>query len=412
MTGIFLTYYVWATFNTDKIYMPMTKPNTDHIEQDTQESVGQKVRELRKAMNLSLTQLSKQVGISQGHLSKIETGKTTISIKTLSQICQFFNRPLNYLFHSEVSTHIIGTLNVGDGPEKDTIIWFAKAVQKNTDNLISLVRLEADQVGTAVNPVEYLQKGAIHMFMDDLLYFRAYVPDFDIFALPYVFADMDHQIRFLESRFFEEKLRAPLLNNGIRMINPKWNWMRGVARVLVSKRPIFSPADVKNRKVRITDSKVLKAYWEYLGAKPVFVPFEESKEALRKGKIDIMPSYKAHVYPMGYCRDARFVTEVGDVASVVCVAMNEEKYQLLPPGAQAGLISTCDQAGDKFSTLVKAQAESGESANICDNNAVHIKADIRPWQIPLAHIKEKMVREGNLSEAVCRVIDGMHPSRF
>jgi len=390
----------------------MAMIKSDRIEQDIQESVGQKVRELRKAMNLNLTHLSKRTGISQGHLSKIETGKTTISIKTLSQICQFFNRPLNYLFHSEVSTHIIGTLNVGDGPEKDTIIWFARQVQKNTDNLISLVRLEADQMGTAVNPVEYLHKGAIHMFMDDLLYFRAYVPDFDVFALPYVFADMDHQIRFLESRFFEEKLRAPLLKNGIRLINPKWNWLRGVERVLVSRKPIFSPADVKGCRVRIFDSEVLKAYWKYLGAIPVFVPFEQANEALGSGEIDIMPSYKAHVYPMGFCRNARFVTEVGDVASVVCVAMNEEKYQLLPPGAQSGLISSCDRAGDKFSTLVMAQAQSGEAKNISENNAVHIKADIRPWQAPLAHIKEKMILEGSLARELCGAIDGMHPSRF
>lgn len=358
-------------------------------------------------MNLNLTQLSEQTGISQGHLSKIETGKTTISIKILSQICQFFNRPLNYLFHREETTHIIGTLNVGEGPEKDAIIWFGKEVQKTTDNHISLVRLEADQVGTASNPVEYLRKGVIHMFMDDMVYFRAYVPDFDVFALPYIFTTLEHQIRFLESHFFEKKLKTPLLEKGIRFINPQWNWLRGITRVLVSKKPIFSPTDVKGCKVRVSKSKTLKAYWEYLGAEPVFVPFEKTNEALGSGDIDIMPCYKAHTYPMGFCRNARFVTEVGDISSMVCVAMNEEKYQLLPPGVQSSLTTSCDRAGDKFSTLVKEQNISNEVKNIDENNAVYIKTDTRPWKAPLEHLKKELVQSGSLSEEICHKIDSI-----
>ncbi len=125
-----------------------------------------------------------------------------------------------------------------------------------------------------------------------------------------------------------------------------------------------------------------------------------------------MPCYKAHAYPMGFCKNAGFVTEIGDVSSMVCVAMNEEKYQLLTPSAQTGLISSCDRAGDKFSTLVMAQNSSCEVKNINENNAVYIKADNRPWQAPLEHIKKKMVQSGNLSEAVCRKVDILNPSLF
>lgn len=387
----------------------MTSKKADDTEKMIQESVGVKVRELRKSMNLNLTGLSHKTGISQGHLSKIETGKTTISIKTLSQICQFFNRPLNYLFHREEPTHIIGTLNVGEGPEKDSIIWFGKDVKKSTDGLISLVRLEADQVGTATNPVEYLRRGIIHLFMDDLLYFRAYVPDFDIFALPYAFSSLDHQIRFLESNYFEENLRAPLLKKAIRIINPRWNWFRGVTRVLVSGKPVFSPEDVKGMKVRIFDSEILRAYWEYLGAEPVFVPFEEVNDALRSGRIDIMPSFKAHTYPMGFCKNAGFVTEIGDVSTTVCVAMNEEKYQLLPPNVQAGLVSSCDRGGNKFSETVLKRSKTYKTKDINENNAAYIKADIRPWQAPVVHVKKQMIRSGNLSEEICRKIDSLNP---
>ena len=59
----------------------------------------------------------------------------------------------------------------------------------------------------------------------------------------------------------------------------------------------------------------------------------------------------------------------GNSFSVVCVTMNEEKYQLPPPGAQTGLIFSCDRAGDKFSTSVMEQNKSYEVRDINENNA-------------------------------------------
>ncbi len=385
----------------------MNSNEIDPLEQEVQESVGRRVRGLRKAIHLNLVQLAKEIGISQGHLSKIETGKATISIRTLSQICRFFNRPLDYLFHKEEATHIIGTLNVGEGPEKEAVIRFGREVQTRTGGQMSLVRLEADQIGTATNPVEYLRRGIIHMFMDDLLYFRSYVPDFDMLSLPYTFQDLDHHIRFLESPFFREQMQHSLLEQGIRLINPQWNWHRGVSRVLVSRAPVFSPDDVRGKRVRVYNSRAIKAYWEELGAKPVFVPFEDASRALDKEEIDIMPCYRAHAHTMGFCQYARFVTEIGDIPSVICVAMNADKYQMLTPDVQEALVASCDRAGERFSSLVTDTDLDGEARNIEQHSAVYIKTDVRLWQPASRAVRNALMDSGYLSREIWSQINAL-----
>ena len=46
-------------------------------------AIGQRIRKIRKAHNLSQEELSEQVGISVTHMSHIETGNTKLSLSVL-----------------------------------------------------------------------------------------------------------------------------------------------------------------------------------------------------------------------------------------------------------------------------------------------------------------------------------------
>ncbi len=384
----------------------MAKHKYPDTETETQVTVGIKIRELRQSMALSAVELSRLTGISQGHLSKIENGRATLSIKVLSQLCQFFQRPLSYIFQQrEELPQILGTLNVGDGPEDEGFKWFVKEVSRVTDNRISVVSLEPYQLGTVKNIVEYLDKGIVDLFIDDLCNLDHFVNDFNIFALPYVFPTIDQERTFLTGSFFKENLQKPLLEKGIRFINTKWNWLRGVRRVLVAKRPIFSPADVRGLRVRIFESEVLKQYWKNLGAYPVVIPWEETNMALRDDEIDVMPCYKALLYPSKFCQYAKYVTEIGDISSILCVVMNEAKYQLLTPSIQSSIEDACSRAGDMYSSLVKEMDHNDESLNIKEFNAAYISVDNSPWKNVSAKTRQDLIRSGVISNEIHMAVE-------
>jgi TRAP-type C4-dicarboxylate transport system substrate-binding protein len=372
----------------------------DH-EISIQVSVGEKIRELRKSASMTSGMLCERVGISQGQLSKIENGKVAISIKTVSQLCQIFNRSLNYFFQEEDEIlQVLGTLNVADGPEKEGFNWFADEIIKNTDNRIGLVVLEAYQIGPAREQVDFLHQGIIDLFIEDLDHFTPFAPEMNIFSLPYVFSDIEHKLRFLNSDLYRTKIHMPLEKKGIRFINPTWNWFRGKRRVLVSKTPVFSPDDLKGLKVRIYASEVLKAYWQNLGATPVFVPWSDVNNAMESGQIDVLPTHHALVYSLGFCKHAKFVTHIGDMPAILGVAMNVKKYQLLSPKNQASIKKASLISGEKFSNFVKDMEEKNEDLTMKAFGAVYINAGSEPWKKGLDHTREQLIHQGILSREI------------
>jgi CheY-like chemotaxis protein len=56
-------------------------------EEALRETLGNTIRERRKALSLTLAQMAERTGVSLGYLSQIELGKNSASIETLYRIC-------------------------------------------------------------------------------------------------------------------------------------------------------------------------------------------------------------------------------------------------------------------------------------------------------------------------------------
>jgi ActR/RegA family two-component response regulator/DNA-binding XRE family transcriptional regulator len=64
------------------------------------EALGAAIRERRKAMGLTLANMSDRTGVSLGYLSQIELGKNSASIETLYRICLALGMKMSELFHA------------------------------------------------------------------------------------------------------------------------------------------------------------------------------------------------------------------------------------------------------------------------------------------------------------------------
>lgn len=67
-------------------------------EEALRENLGAAIRERRKALNLTLAQVSDRTGVSLGYLSQIELGKNSASIETLYRICLALGLKMSELF--------------------------------------------------------------------------------------------------------------------------------------------------------------------------------------------------------------------------------------------------------------------------------------------------------------------------
>lgn len=66
------------------------------------ESLGVKVKALRKKKNMTLSELSEITNLSTGYLSQFERGKTTIAIEYLQKIAEAFDVPVEHLLKQEM----------------------------------------------------------------------------------------------------------------------------------------------------------------------------------------------------------------------------------------------------------------------------------------------------------------------
>ncbi len=62
------------------------------------EAIGNQIRSFRQQLRMTITDVSRQAGISSGMLSKIERGKSSPSLGTLSAIARALNVPVTAFF--------------------------------------------------------------------------------------------------------------------------------------------------------------------------------------------------------------------------------------------------------------------------------------------------------------------------
>jgi len=65
--------------------------------------IGQRIRKIRKARNLSQENLAEQVGISVTHMSHIETGNTKLSLQVLVNLANVLEVRTDDLLYSQPS---------------------------------------------------------------------------------------------------------------------------------------------------------------------------------------------------------------------------------------------------------------------------------------------------------------------
>ncbi|MGR9090388.1 MAG: helix-turn-helix domain-containing protein [Gammaproteobacteria bacterium] len=79
--------------------LPQLTPADDNPDdQRLAEAIGSQIRSFRQQLRMTIIDVSRQAGISPGMLSKIERGKTSPSLSTLSAIARALNVPVTAFF--------------------------------------------------------------------------------------------------------------------------------------------------------------------------------------------------------------------------------------------------------------------------------------------------------------------------
>jgi tripartite ATP-independent transporter DctP family solute receptor len=170
------------------------------------------------------------------------------------------------------------------GPQhhhNDALRWYAERVAKRSNNRLELRVLDGAQLGGERDYIEGMILGSIEMAQVSTGPIAGFIPEFDLFSLPYMFRNTDHFVNVIggpvSAKFFEL-----LEKRGIKGLC----WFdNGYRSVFNSRRPIRTPEDMKGLKIRVMESPIMVDTINAMGGSATPMAYGELYTALQQGVL-------------------------------------------------------------------------------------------------------------------------------
>ena len=123
--------------------------------------------------------------------------------------------------------------------------------------------------------------GELEMQSNGTNFLELYAPPYYFFTGPYVMKDFDHYMRAWNGKLGQQA-RAQLEKNDLKYLATIY---RGL-RQMTTRKPVYTPADAYNMKLRLPPIPSWMAVWKAMDADPISVPLPELYDSLKTGKAE------------------------------------------------------------------------------------------------------------------------------
>jgi TRAP-type C4-dicarboxylate transport system substrate-binding protein len=124
--------------------------------------------------------------------------------------------------------------------------------------------------------------GALEMQSNGTFFLQSYAPPYYFFTGPYVMRDFDHYMRVWNGKLGQQAQAEMEKNGNLKYLGTVYRGQRQTT----AKKPLYTPADAYNMKLRLPAAAAWIAVWKEIGADPIAVPLPELYGALKSGKAD------------------------------------------------------------------------------------------------------------------------------
>lgn len=187
-------------------------------------------------------------------------------------------------------------------PVHKTLVYMQEQLEEISGGEMSLKIYASGQLGSERDLIELMQIGSLAMAKISVGPLEAFVPEMQVFSLPYVFGDNDHFWRVVKSELGKELLLSPLPSDlrGLAFFD------EGSRSFYTCPNPISSPDELEGMKIRTMKSQSAVSLMRALGASATPISFGELYTALQQGVVDGAENspityYKARHYEI--CRN-------------------------------------------------------------------------------------------------------------
>ena len=245
-----------------------------------------------------------------------------------------------------------------DTPKGLAAEFFKKRAEELTQGKVKVEVYPNSQLYKDKEEMEALQLGAVQMLAPSLAKFGPLgVKEFEVFDLPFIFNDYDdlHKVtKGPAGKALLDKL-APKGILGLAY------WDNGF-KSFSANSPIKTPADLKGKKLRIQNSKVLEEQMRTIKAIPQMLAFSEVYQALQTGVVDGAENPISNFYTQKMHEVQKYMTITDHGYLGYAVIVNKKFWDGLPADIrtqlETALVEATDYANNIAMDMNKKDLES------------------------------------------------------
>ncbi|MBU0908676.1 MAG: TRAP transporter substrate-binding protein [Proteobacteria bacterium] len=178
-----------------------------------------------------------------------------------------------------------------DTPKGQAAEYFKKLVEERSKGEIKVEVYPNASLYDDRAALEAITMNALQMAAPSFSKFTTFVPQLELFDLPFLFNDNDHLHKVLNGDVGQKLLKMVEKKGIVGMAY----WDNGFKQMSANK-PLIKPEDAAGLKFRIMSSKVLEAQFKALNANPQVLPFSEVYSALQQGVVDACENPLSNFY--------------------------------------------------------------------------------------------------------------------
>jgi tripartite ATP-independent transporter DctP family solute receptor len=222
------------------------------------------------------------------------------------------------------------------------LVEFGKILEKESGGTIKVQVFTDGVLGGDRQTLEGLQMGTIHCTSVSTGPIAAFVPQFDVFDLPFLFKDKATAFKVVDGPIGKELLdKLP----AVGMVGFNY-WENGFRHLTNNKREVKTLEDIKGLKVRTLESKIHVDTWKQLGANPTPMSFSQLYTALEQGVVDGQENPFGNVVTNKFNEVQKYLTTTGHVYNASPFLVSKKFYDGLTDAQKEAVKKAAKEAQD------------------------------------------------------------------
>ena len=262
-----------------------------------------------------------------------------------------------------------------DHPHYQIGHYMKERIESLTEGKIEVQLFPQGQLGSDREAIEGVMNGLIEMNWPASAPLANIVPEVGVLDLPYIFKDVNHCFRVLDS-YVGDELAEKCLSEGIRIGG--WGFI-GFRHVMTTKRPINRLEDIKGLKIRVMEAPVFIEMIKAWGAIPTPISWPEVYMALAQGVVDGQETVINAAMADNHLEVIKYIALTYDSITVRPLIISEVWFQKLPTNLQEVVLKVTKEADAMMRELiVKLEEEGVEKAKTLFGVTI-TEPELGPW---------------------------------